>query len=822
MRRLNSMTMVVGAASLVLALLGWMRPACADLDPALPEPLLTQGTLPPEEADGPFQYWRQHKKYFLVIAVDQTDVPQTTLPFAQVDGRRVVEALTALGYEPLDPAHPLLTGKAATASAIMGAMNHARRGKHETDTILVYYTGHGAVGPTDLWLQTAGQNEVGDGQGVAISGLIIQARRTAREKAFEGELVLIIDACYSGHGTVSEGLTLANMGRRTTLFTSSTDIQESFALTLADLPKMSAFTHTLLQGLGPDWAQSDSDHDGLLRWEELKLYATDHLRTLAQRSAVAKPMTPSLLTDYTEGLAAYRRDQVRIWRSPYRARLTTQAMNDVLAAHLQTLGTRPTDAPVLPQEARALAQLAQPAADDYYAQAVKATAQGDAKTARVLFAKADQQSQARQATAAAAQQQEQENQGKIALARARMETYEGKFTEAFTWYQRVAQLTPPTTSELLNEIGGGGWRAGKYAEAEPYLTRALQQREQTLDPNHPEVAESLNNLALLYYAQGKYAEAEPLFIRALTITEAALGPTHPQVATRLNNLAGLYYTQGQYAEAESLFHRALKIDETALGPTHLHVATDLNNLALVYQKQGNYPEAKPLYQRALTITEAALGPTHPEVAISLNNLAGLYDAQSKYAEAEPLYHRALTITEAALGPTHPEVATSLNNLADLYREQARYAEAEPLLHRAITIDEAALGPTHPTLAAGLNNLALLYYVQKKYAEAEPLFIRALTITEAALGPTHPAVAIRLTNLAVLYHAQGKYAQAEPLYQRSFWIRYPRLGLEHPTVAQSLAYYQALLKASGQPHDEKDVMAKLQAFMQAPRAPHLTP
>ena len=112
-------------------------------DPILPEPLVKQGTLPPEEADGPFQYWSQRKKYFLIIAVNQTDVPKTELPFAQVDGQRVVNALTGLGYKPLDPAHPLLTSKEASASAIMATLDAARK-KEEAATLVIYYTGHGA------------------------------------------------------------------------------------------------------------------------------------------------------------------------------------------------------------------------------------------------------------------------------------------------------------------------------------------------------------------------------------------------------------------------------------------------------------------------------------------------------------------------------------------------------------------------------------------------------------------------------------------------------------------------------------------------------
>ena len=148
---------------MVLALLSTgIERSHAAHDPTLPGPLLKQGTLPPEEADGPFRYWSQRKKYFLVIAVNQTDVPKTELPFAQVDGQRVVNALIGLGYQPLDQARPLLTGKDATA--IMASLDEARK-KEEEATIVVYYTGHGTVGAKDLWLQTAGQVKVWDKRG---------------------------------------------------------------------------------------------------------------------------------------------------------------------------------------------------------------------------------------------------------------------------------------------------------------------------------------------------------------------------------------------------------------------------------------------------------------------------------------------------------------------------------------------------------------------------------------------------------------------------------------------------------------------------------
>ena len=81
--------------------------------------------------------------------------------------------------------------------------------------------------------------------------------------------------------------------------------------------------------------------------------------------------------------------------------------------------------------------------------------------------------------------------------------------------------------------------------------------EKTQGRDHSDVPRNLNNMALLYEAQGRYAEAEPLLTRALAIDEKAFGPDHRNVATVLNNLAALYDTQGRYAEAKELAEHAL-------------------------------------------------------------------------------------------------------------------------------------------------------------------------------------------------------------------------------------------------------------------------
>ena len=70
----------------------------------------------------------------------------------------------------------------------------------------------------------------------------------------------------------------------------------------------------------------------------------------------------------------------------------------------------------------------------------------------------------------------------------------------------------------------------------------------TNEPSNDYTA-SLNSRAELYMSLGRYAEAEPLLTEALEMSKQLLGSKDPDVATSLNNLALLYKSQGRYAEA---------------------------------------------------------------------------------------------------------------------------------------------------------------------------------------------------------------------------------------------------------------------------------
>jgi tetratricopeptide (TPR) repeat protein len=67
----------------------------------------------------------------------------------------------------------------------------------------------------------------------------------------------------------------------------------------------------------------------------------------------------------------------------------------------------------------------------------------------------------------------------------------------------------------------------------------LEISEEALGPNHLDVAAALDHLAKLYRVQGKYKEAMPLYSRALDIREKTLSPYHPDLGRSLSNLACL-------------------------------------------------------------------------------------------------------------------------------------------------------------------------------------------------------------------------------------------------------------------------------------------
>ncbi|MBL8392336.1 MAG: tetratricopeptide repeat protein [Candidatus Accumulibacter sp.] len=358
-------------------------------------------------------------------------------------------------------------------------------------------------------------------------------------------------------------------------------------------------------------------------------------------------------------------------------------------------------------------------------------------------------------------------------------------------------------SEDLNAQAVELHRQGRYREAIPIATQALEQAEAQFGPEHRVTAQALNNLALLYQSMGRYEDALPLYRRALAICEQVVGLEHPDTALTLNNLAALHGLMGRYGDALPLIGQALTIRGKAFGWEHPDTAASLNHLADLQQSMGLYENALPVVTQSLVVREKVLGSEHPDTATSLHSLAVLYQLMGRYEDALPLFERAVRIREKTLGLEHPDTAVSLNHLADLHHAMGRSEDALALISRALGVRRKVFGDIHPHTAATVDSLAWLYQSLGRYDEALRHYSGALTVREKVLGYEHPHTAISSNSLAWLYQSLGRYDDAERFYKRSLAIREKALGWEHPDTAATLDSLAWLYQTLGQLDDALD-------------------
>jgi tetratricopeptide (TPR) repeat protein len=236
---------------------------------------------------------------------------------------------------------------------------------------------------------------------------------------------------------------------------------------------------------------------------------------------------------------------------------------------------------------------------------------------------------------------------------------------------------------------------GRYPDADRVLRDALERVERCFGPTDPQVAVALNALAVNGKYAGRFAEAEALLERALTI----VAPGGNSTATLLHNLAGVHHARRDFARAVEIGRRGLAVREHAVDASALDVAADRAALAAILDGLGEHRPAADMLAEALETFEAHYGDEHYEVAVVLNNLGACHHRAGDVGRAEALYERALAIKVALLGSRHPDVAITRYNLAVAHVQRGRDDEASVLVGQALAVFERAVEPDHPTLGA---------------------------------------------------------------------------------------------------------------------------
>src|SRR5262249_30862031 len=146
---------------------------------------------------------------------------------------------------------------------------------------------------------------------------------------------------------------------------------------------------------------------------------------------------------------------------------------------------------------------------------------------------------------------------------------------------------------------------------------------------------AMNNLATVYQKRGKFADAQPLCTRALEGLRRVSGEEHPHTLAAFYNLADLYQRQGKYDKAEGLYAKALAGQRRRLGEGHPQVIEALNGSARNLLRQEKYGQAEALLREGLA-TCPARWAGHWLRSESQGLLGGALAGRKRYADAEPL------------------------------------------------------------------------------------------------------------------------------------------------------------------------------------------
>jgi len=227
----------------------------------------------------------------------------------------------------------------------------------------------------------------------------------------------------------------------------------------------------------------------------------------------------------------------------------------------------------------------------------------------------------------------------------------------------------------------------RYADAFPFMSRALDILNERLPEDHPNVCYTLTVTALLLKDMGRFEQAAEVSLRALASAEA-FGEDPVDLARMRVGMAKVLCDKGDYAEAVTETSRALVVlrsDEEWL----LEEAVGLTLLGRARNGMGDCAGAVSVLEEALEISRR-LRRDDWEVAKTRNLLGEALTGLGRFEEAEGLLLESFPLIQEDRGPTQHRTTQAMVRIIDHY--EARGMSEEAGRWREHLADEALASP----------------------------------------------------------------------------------------------------------------------------------
>ena len=410
----------------------------------------------------------------------------------------------------------------------------------------------------------------------------------------------------------------------------------------------------------------------------------------------------------------------------------------------------------------------------------------------------------------------------------------GSYPEATSILAEAIQLFDPALpggekafSLLQAQLGLVHQRQGRYAEAEPFMLRALEYHLKFAEPADSSIPNILDNLSALYAILQKPAEtiafgsraiswfdenkqeglalghvlvhvgraqrqlgqlkdAEIALLRALDLLDRTLAKSDPQLVSVRTEIGALWLEQERFREAEQILRSAIEIEPKLARPATGWRSLLLAYLGIVYREQARYADAERLSREAVELEEASGDERTPFVGQRLTLLASIFAKENRHAEAETALLRALALEQPEL-----DRAIALNLLGVVYTSTSQLEKADIVLKEALAIRTRALSATSFLVAETIGNIATVDGSKGRYADAEVKLRRALEIIDPAGESSSLKAAPYSVLLSHNLASQGKLDQADVLIRRCLDLYRHRLGTAHPVFGGALKTLAAI-------------------------------
>lgn len=270
----------------------------------------------------------------------------------------------------------------------------------------------------------------------------------------------------------------------------------------------------------------------------------------------------------------------------------------------------------------------------------------------------------------------------------------------------------PNVIDAWFNLGNAHYRAGKFADAIPFFTKALALK--------PDYDLALINMANAYRALGKDDEALAGYEHYLRVD--------PKNAWVQYQAGEIHMDRGALDQATTYFRAALAIDEK--------VAAARVALGAVAIARGDTASGEREIQAALTAT--------PDVRLAHFNLGVLAEARGDAEAALAAYRKEIE--------RHDDAYKAMFNAARILQQRGAIGEARTLLERAVTINDR--------FAEGH-----LYLAQARLAAGDLAGAEASASAGLALAPASATAPLGHFVLADVAMRQGRMDAASRHFER---------------------------------------------------------